>query len=32
MNDLLGGLFALTLLAGILAYVGPLIADILGFI
>jgi hypothetical protein len=32
MNDFLGGLFALAFLAGVLSYVGPLVADILGHI
>lgn len=32
MNDFLGGLFALAFLAGIVSYVGPMIADLLGFI
>ena len=32
MNDFLGGLFALFFLLGILAYLGPLMADILGAI
>lgn len=32
MNDFLGGIFALAFLAGILAYVGPLVVDILGHI
>jgi hypothetical protein len=31
MNDFLGGLFALFFLLGILAYIGPLVADLLGF-
>jgi hypothetical protein len=32
MNDFLGGVFALAFLWGILSYVGPMVADILGHI
>lgn len=32
MNDFIGGAFALMFLIGILSYIGPLVADILGHI
>lgn len=32
MNDFIGGAFALMFLLGILAYVAPMVADLVGFI